>query len=1094
MAIKFTLGLSILLQLAAAVLALRLNWRYGKQWVWTLIAAALCLMSVQPSMTFYLLLRDVTTRPPEMSAALTALATSVLLLTGMALMDPLLRATRRAGEALAEEQKRFSLLMKQRVAELEKEIAERKIAERSLSAQYAVTRVLAECASLDEATPKIIQAICESLGWVHGAIWRVDRAANVLRCVEVWHAPHANVAEFVEVSRQMTFPPGVGLPGRVWASGAPAWIPDVVCDANFPHAPYADKVGLHGAFGFPIQGSREILGVMEFFSPEIRQPDEDVLRMISTVGMQIGQFIERKQMEQALRDEKALYHSLVENLPSLNIFRKDLDGRFTFGNTMFCRTLGKPWEEIQGKTDFDFFPAELAEKYRRDDRQVIATGTVFRDVEEHHTPAGEKMYVEVRKSPVYDSRGEIVGVQGIFWDVTRQKQAERELQQAKEAAEAANRAKSDFLANVSHEIRTPMNGIIGMTELALDTDLTPEQREYLTMVKESADALLVVINDILDFSKIEAGKLELETIDFSLRDSLGATLDALGMRAHNKGLELACHVLPDVPDALVGDPNRLRQILVNLVGNAIKFTEQGEVVVRVTNEWQTEDAVCLRFAVTDTGIGIPPEKQRTIFEAFTQADSSTTRKYGGTGLGLTIASQLVNMMGGKIWVESEVGKGSTFCFTARFGLSTSERCNVPPLERSHLSDLRALIVDDNATNRRILEEMLTGWGMKPTAVESGAAALAAMERAARDGQPFGLILIDVNMPEMDGWTVMERVRQNSHLDGVAIMMLSSADWRGDATRCRALGVSYLTKPIKPSELLDAIMATFGVPTFHHPNVPTSQPSGPPLVPRRRLSILLAEDQVINQKLAVHLLEKWGHGVTVAQNGKEVLALLEKQPFDLVLMDVQMPEMDGFEATRRIRAHANPRLRSLPIVAMTARAMTGDRERCLAAGMDGYVAKPLQPRELFEALEAASHQPVLPAANDTPAPEASPPAPQDIIDRAAILARVDGNVELLREIVSLFLNDCPRLMNEVHQAAARRDGQALERAAHALKSAVSLFNAEAAFEAALRLETIAHDVEVGAPASPCVEEAIRTLEEAIERLKSALTLLGKEYPS
>ena len=631
-----------------------------------------------------------------------------------------------------------------------------------------------------------------------------------------------------------------------------------------------------------------------------------------------------------------------------------------------------------------------------------------------------------------------------------------------------------------------MNGVIGMTRLTLDTDLTGEQREYLNTVSKSANSLLNIIDDILDFSKIEAGMLDFEISAFSISDMLADAMELLAPHAHEKGLELAYGLNPDVPDALLGDPLRLRQVIMNLANNAIKFTEQGEVVVETNVESQvvveakvdSQDAeqVSLHFSVKDTGIGIPTEKQRSIFFAFSQADGSTTRRFGGTGLGLAVCSRLVELMGGRIWVESEIGLGSTFHFTAKFGLGEAAAVRPRKSELATLGGLRVLVVDDNATNRSILEAMLTNWNMSPVLAESGQVALTVLQQAQSSGQPFPLIITDMNMPEMDGLELVEKIRHEAVYGDSEIIMLTSGNTRGDVDRYTELGIgSRLTKPVRQSDLLDAITKILGqASTDSDPESrSTRQPSEPS---GQGLDILLAEDNAVNQMLVIRLLEQQGHRVTLAVDGKEAISKVEQERFDLVLMDVQMPEMDGLEATRVIREKEGVLGTHIPIMAMTANAMTGDRELCFEAGMDFYISKPIDPQELFVLIEetVAQREPVQD--RDTPVQESSP-----IMDKDAALARALGNEDLLTELVELFVEDVPTLLEGIRNAIANADPERLGRHSHTLKGSASNLSAGRVTEAALELERIGHSRDVEG-----AEDAFSVLDSEVGKLLTILT--------
>lgn len=849
---------------------------------------------------------------------------------------------------------------------------------------------------------------------------------------------------------------------------------------------------------------------------------------------------DQKETEQALLNERSVMRELMLNLSdTVFIYFKDEQSRFLRINAALATKLGlsDPKEAI-GKTDADFFPEDYARQALRDELEVMRTGRSAMNIEEHTTwPDGSQTWVSTTKMPLRDAEGRMIGTIGISRDVTDIVEAREKLRAAKEAAEASNRAKSEFLANMSHEVRTPMNGILGMTELALDTELSAEQREYLQMVQSSAQQLLQVINDILDFSKIEAGKLELNLEEFDLRDSLGDTLRALAQRADAKKLELAAHFAADVPDQLIGDRGRLRQIIVNLVGNAIKFTERGEVVLQVARsdprdqvsrtmdvgtlrnpfdgatqsqgvsragdslEPNQPSTIELHFSVRDTGIGIPSDKLECIFNEFEQADGSITRRFGGTGLGLAIARRLVDLMHGRIWVESQVGQGSTFHFTARFELPKSvEVADNKPL--IVLDGLRVLVVDDNATNRRILDEMLKGWRMIPVTVASAEQALRELGEAVRNARPFSLILIDGHMPGTDGFMLAEQIRNRPELLRSTMMMLTSGGQAGDIARCQALGISaYLLKPVTQSDLFDKIIQVLsrrdsadvvsnGRASARIPSItPTSTP----------LRVLLAEDNHVNQRLAVSLLKKRGHQVTVANDGLEVLETLQKSTFDVILMDVQMPRMGGFEATAAIRRAEQGSPRHQPIIAMTAHAMQGDREACLAAGMDDYLSKPILPDELFRVLESfAPDREVSSPAEKTAgmgrpsnatSPVAQPPADNvpsiDIpsIDWPSAIKAADGDRELLQELIDLFVSSLPQWLSELQQAMAQENREAARRLAHTIQGSLRQLGVSS-ITTAQRLEAAAAAGQFAAARDHCRELEVE-LERVISLLKAGI---------
>ncbi|MBV9999605.1 MAG: response regulator [Verrucomicrobia bacterium] len=768
--------------------------------------------------------------------------------------------------------------------------------------------------------------------------------------------------------------------------------------------------------------------------------------------------------EAALMRDRDFLSTLMEHLPD-NIYFKDRESRFLAASHGVLAMAGcKDQSEILGKTDADIFTDAHASQALADERRIIATGQPLIGIEEKETwPDGRETWVSTTKMPLRDSAGNVIGTFGLSRDITGRKLAEQELRQAKQAADAAARAKGEFLANMSHEIRTPMNGVIGMVDLLLDSALNPQQREFAEAIRTSADALLAIINDILDFSKIEAGKLTFEHLDFDLVETVEATLQVLAESAQAKGLELAGAIPPCLPAHLRGDPGRLRQILNNLISNAIKFTEAGQVIVRVSLASETESDAVIRFDVEDTGIGIAPEAQSRLFKAFSQADASTTRKYGGTGLGLAIAKQLATLMHGNIGVHSEPGKGSTFWFTARFQKQAAGARRDDQISRD-LLDVRVLVVDDNAINREILCHQTSVWKMHAGSASSAEEALRLLRSAAAAGEPFEVALLDVQMPEMDGIMLARAIRADPLISGTRLIVLTSLGQVLSPSEMKELGLdAYLVKPVRKARLLECLVSVVGnapgedAVTGATRAAPPEKASTPPAPDARKVRILVAEDNAMNQKVALAQLRKLGHGTSTVATGLEVLSALERTDYDVILMDCQMPDMDGYQATRAIRERERNPDRPCPwkppvyIIAMTAHALPGDRERCLAAGMDDYLAKPVREPELRAALERSnaatrSRTERLPAAY-RPSPAGAPgpvparinppaePAPCPLpVDAPRLREVTDDDPGLLVEMVDLYFEQSADFIAGLDTAIRNGAAEDLAQLAHAYAGA------------------------------------------------------------
>ena len=759
-------------------------------------------------------------------------------------------------------------------------------------------------------------------------------------------------------------------------------------------------------------------------------------------------WLRRSEEARAAAEDQLRTVSLAVAQSPASVIITDPQGTIEYVNPKFTAVTGYSETEALGRNPRILKSGRQPPEYYRQLWETITGGDTWTGEFSNRKKNGEEYWELASISPVRDADGRTIHFVAVKEDITARKAVEESLLAAKEQAEKANRAKSEFLASLSHEFRTPMNGIIGMTDLALGTPLSSEQRDYLELVKSSAESLFRLLNDILDFSKIDAGRLELEGIPFRLRDCLGRAVRALAYLAHEKGLELALDVDADVPEDVEGDPGRLRQILLNLLGNAIKFTERGEIVVRVRLDARDADGVSLLFSVEDTGIGIPADKQVGIFEAFTQGDSSTTRRFGGTGLGLAIATRLTELFGGRIWVQSEPGKGSRFYFTARLG-----RADIIPRETpargGALRGRRVLVVDDNDTSRKILTDVFRNWEMETVTFESACGALEMLEGT--PGGFFDVMVLDARMPVMDGYALAGRIREMPEWRRTPVILLTSSLEPGDEEKCRWHRIDRcMLKPVHQAELQEVIQQLFASQADHG------------VYPERdrrgvSLRVLVAEDNPVNQKLALWLLQKKGHRPTMVENGRQAVEAVQGGGFDLVLMDIQMPGMDGVSATRAIREHESRHGGHVPIVAMTAYAMQGDRERFLAAGMDGYVSKPIDMSQLETYMK--------PSAERRPEPSFSAgmgnPAESGVLDMEAMLRRVDGDGDLLKDMAVMFIEDLPARLGLIRSLLDGDHLADLSRAAHGLKGAVANFTDGPAFKAVRALEEAARAGDAGA---------------------------------